>query len=123
VNDNGRATVLLVEDEALIRFIGTEVLEEAGFEVIEAVNADEAVAILAEQSEVKLLFSDIDMPGTMDGLTLAHVVHERWPDIKLLLTSGKHAIVEEALPDHGRFLPKPWTVNQLIRKVTMVLEA
>ncbi len=116
-----KATVLLVEDEAMIRLLGTEVLEDAGYTVIEAANADEAVALLSQHSEVQLLFSDIDMPGTMDGMALARLVHEKWPGIKLLLTSGKHQVEEAGIPDHGRFLAKPWTLGQLIGKVTTVL--
>jgi CheY-like chemotaxis protein len=117
------ATVLFVEDEAMIRLLGTEILEDAGYSVIEAANADEAVVLLTKHSDVQLLFSDIDMPGTMDGVALARLVHGRWPDIKLLLTSGKHQVAEENIPDHGKFLPKPWTIDELLGKVTTALAA
>lgn len=88
--DEVKTRILVVEDETLIRMVGAEILEDAGFDVLEAADADEALRILQAHDDVLLLFSDVDMPGSMDGLDLARVVHERWPDIRLLLTSGRH---------------------------------
>lgn len=122
MNQPGRTTILVVEDETLIRMHGADILENAGFEVLEAANADEAVAILHKHGEVRLLFSDVDMPGTMNGLQLATLVHERWPAIRLLLTSGQHHLREEALPDHGKFVPKPWSHEDLISKIKAALQ-
>ena len=116
-----RISVLLVEDEALIRILGVDMLEDAGFVVFEAVGADEAMVILAEQDGIDLLFSDIDMPGSMDGLELARLVHQRWPDVRILLTSGHHRLAESALPDGGRFLRKHWTQASMIEKVQSTL--
>ena len=110
-------TVLMVEDEPLVRMHGIGILEDAGFEVLEAANADEALAILRQHDHVRLLFSDIDMPGSMDGLELARLVHQRWPNIRLLLTSGHHNMQTAVLPDDGKFVRKPWTQNVLIEKV------
>ncbi|MGH6745355.1 response regulator receiver domain-containing protein [Novosphingobium sp. PhB55] len=109
--------VLLVEDEALIRVIGTDALEEAGYDVLEAGSADEALEILEAYSEVLVLFTDIRMPGSLNGLELARIVHERWPKMKLLLTSGDTWPSENEIPDDGRFLPKPYRVETLRREI------
>lgn len=81
--------MLVVEDEPLLRMLAIEVVEEAGFVAIEARDADEAVALLESRSDIALLFTDINMPGSMDGLKLAHAVRGRWPPIKILLVSGR----------------------------------
>lgn len=117
-----RPTILVVEDDALIRMYGTDVLAEAGFEVIEAGNADDALEVLHQHDDIQLLFSDVDMPGSLDGLALARLVHERWPTIRLLLTSGHHNLGAASLPDDGRFVRKPWTQDVLIAKIRDVLE-
>jgi DNA-binding NtrC family response regulator len=113
--------ILVVEDEALVRMQSTDILEHAGFAVIEATSADQALEILRKHGEVHLLFSGVDMPGSMDGLELARQVHARWPNIRLLLTSGHHRLQEAALPDDGRFIPKPWDQDGLIDKVRETL--
>jgi DNA-binding NtrC family response regulator len=117
------STILIVEDELLVRMHGSEVLEEAGFEVIEAADADEALAILDVHGGIHLLFSDIDMPGSMDGLKLAQRVHERWPHIRLLLTSGHYQLSDGDLPMEGRFLRKPWNQDVLVESVRNFLQA
>jgi CheY-like chemotaxis protein len=81
--------VLVVEDEMMLRMRAADIVEDAGFIPIEAVNADEALAILESRSDIELLFTDIQMPGSMDGLKLAHAVHARWPTIKIILVSGQ----------------------------------
>ncbi len=81
--------VLVVEDEMVLRMRAVDIVEDAGFTAVEAVNADEALAILETRSDISLLFSDIQMPGSMDGLKLAHAVHARWPSIKIILVSGQ----------------------------------
>jgi len=116
-------TVLVVEDDTLVRMYGTDILEDAGYEVLEATNADEALAILSEQRDVHVLFSDVDMPGSMDGLDLAHVVHERWPHIHLLLTSGHHPVQGSDLPNRGKFVRKPWSSEVLVERIRGFLPA
>lgn len=116
-----RSAILVVEDETLVRMLGMDVLADAGFDVLEAADADEALTILKSHDDVQLLFSDIDMPGSMDGLELARLVHQRWPEIRLLLTSGHHQLPPEALPDDGRFVRKPWTREVLIEKIRTAL--
>src|SRR5437868_9951893 len=81
--------VLVVEDEMVLRMRAVDIVEDAGFNPVEAVNADEALAILESRSDIALLFTDIQMPGSMDGLKLAHAVHNRWPHIKIMLVSGQ----------------------------------
>ena len=83
-----KPVILIVEDEFLLRMDSVEILELAGFEVISATNADEAIAILSARSDVHLVFTDIQMPGSMDGLKLASFVRDRWPPIKIVVTSG-----------------------------------
>lgn len=116
-----QSTILVVEDETLIRMHGADMLEDAGYEVLEAADADEALEILSKHKAVHLLFSDVDMPGTMDGLDLARQVHDRWPQIRLLLTSGHHRLENSQIPDDGQFVRKPWTKDILIEHVRGLL--
>ena len=116
-----RILILIVEDESLVRMHGCDVLESAGFEVLEADSADEAVKVLEEHDDVHLLFSDIDMPGSMDGLELAALVHSRWPRIGLLMTSGHRRPETSAIPQDGRFLAKPWREGAVIENVRNIL--
>ncbi len=116
-------TVLIVEDELFVRMIGADALEEAGYRVIEAGSADEALDVLERGRDVKVLFTDIRMPGSMDGLRLAAVVHERWPAIRILLTSGDTHPTRDAIPDDGRFLAKPYRFDSLSRELDTLLAA
>lgn len=117
LDTNTISTVLVVEDDTLVRMHGADILEDAGYDVLEAVDADQALAILTEHQDVHLLFSDVDMPGKMDGLDLARLVHERWPRIHLLLTSGHHPLQHADLPGSGRFIRKPWSSEVLIERI------
>ena len=102
------SAVLIVEDEPLVRMGAVKIIEDAGFEVIEAASADEAIRILECRGDVRLVFTDIHMPGSMDGLKLAHAVRNRWPPIKIIVTSGRDLITEKDLPEGGRFFAKPY---------------
>lgn len=115
--ENERAVVLIVEDEPLVRMLGADVLEEAGFEVVEAFNGDEALQVLEARPDIDVLFTDVNMPGSLDGLDLARVVHARRPDIKLLISSGQVRLSDEQIPDAGRFLPKPYAPEAIVRHV------
>ena len=108
-----RPVVLIVEDEWLIRLNAAQIVEEAGFDVIEASNADEAISILEVRSDITVLFTDIQMPGSMDGLKLAAAVKGRWPPIKIVATSGLVDVRPDDLPEGGRFIPKPYDPTQL----------
>src|SRR4051795_7112636 len=99
--------VLIVEDEMVLRMRAVDIVDDAGFKAVEAVNAEEALSILESRSDISLLFSDIQMPGTMDGLKLAHAVHDRWPSIKIILVSGQVHLSDQDAPDDTRFFGKP----------------
>src|SRR5712671_4931218 len=98
-----KPTVLVVEDEMLLRMRAVEIVEDAGFTPLEAVNADDALVLLEAHSDIELLFTDIQMPGSMNGLKLAHAVHERWPSIKIILVSGQVTPTEGDRPADSRF--------------------
>jgi CheY-like chemotaxis protein len=101
--------VLVVEDEFLIRTHAVFIFEEAGYTVLEASNADEAIKILESRNDIFLIFTDIDMPGSMDGLKLAWAVHDRWPPIRIVVTSGLVSPSEWQLPSGGHLVPKPYS--------------
>jgi CheY-like chemotaxis protein len=109
--------VLVVEDEPLLRMLAVEVVEEAGFIAIEARDADEAVILLESRTDITLLFTDINMPGSMDGLKLAHAVRDRWPPIKILVVSGKQQPRSSDLPSNSCFLGKPYQAATLVEEL------
>jgi two-component sensor histidine kinase/ActR/RegA family two-component response regulator len=110
-------TVLIVEDEMVLRMRAVDIVEDAGFTPIEAVNADDALAILESRSDIELLFTDIQMPGSIDGLKLAHAVHERWPKIKIILVSGQLTLTDADKPADSRFFGKPLDVKTMIAEM------
>lgn len=109
------AVVLVAEDEALVRMLATDVLEDAGYEVVETRNAAEALARLQERADVRAVFSDIEMPPGMNGLELARAVRERWPGMAILIASGKMRPGPEELPPGARFIPKPYEPDVVVR--------
>jgi two-component system, response regulator PdtaR len=106
--------VLVVEDDAILRLHALDIVEEAGFTAIEAKNADEAIAILESRSDIAVLFTDVNMPGSMDGLKLAQAVRNRWPPIKIVVVSGHVQVDQNALPPHSRFFGKPFEAEKMI---------
>jgi len=111
------AAILLVEDEPIIRIQVAEVLSDAGYTVIEAGDAAEALAELEHGGDIQLMFTDVQMPGRLDGLGLAHLVARRWPMVFLMVASGHKEIGEDALPLGGRFLKKPYAFGEVLRHV------
>jgi CheY-like chemotaxis protein len=111
--ESRRPVVLIVEDEFLLRMDAVDMIAAAGFEVVEAANADEAIEILEARPDITVIFTDIQMPGPMDGLKLARAVRGRWPPIKIVATSGHLHVSEIDLPDGGRFLSKPYSSNEV----------
>jgi two-component sensor histidine kinase/CheY-like chemotaxis protein len=109
--------VLIVEDEMILRMRAVDIVEDAGFNPVEAVNADQAISILESRSDIALLFTDIQMSGSMDGLKLAHAVHDRWPSIKIILVSGQVKPSDAERPAHSRFFGKPLGVDQMIAEL------
>jgi CheY-like chemotaxis protein len=115
--------VLVVEDEMVLRMRAVDIVEDAGFTAIEAVNAEQALSILESRSDISLLFSDIQMPGSMDGLKLAHAVHNRWPSIKIILVSGQVQLSDADTPDDSRFFGKPLEAKQMIAELQQMVGA
>src|ERR1700710_1343441 len=109
--------VLIVEDEMVLRMRAVDIVEDAGFNPVEAVNADDALAILESRSDIEMLFTDIQMPGSIDGLKLAHDVHERWPLIKIILVSGQLTLTDADKPADSRFYGKPLEVKAMIAEM------
>jgi len=101
-------SVLVVEDQPLIRMDILEQLQHLGFEVLEATNANEAVTMLTANHNIQVMFTDVDMPGGMDGLMLAAAVRDRWPPIKIIVTSGHRKVTASDLPVGTRFIDKPY---------------
>ena len=117
------AKVLVVEDEMVLRMRAADIVEDAGFCAVEAVNADEAIAVLESRSDIALLFTDIQMPGSMDGLKLAHAVHSRWPDIGIILVSGHVKPSDAERPTDSRFFSKPLGDAQMIVELQAMVGA
>lgn len=105
--------VLVVEDHPLILTMAAEIVERAGFHAIAAASADEAIAILESRDDIRLVFTDVQMPGSMDGLKLAHAIRRRWPPVLLLLASGAEILEESQLPPGARFFRKPYDEEQI----------
>ncbi|MDF2982691.1 MAG: response regulator [Devosia sp.] len=113
--------MLVVEDEALIRLAAMDLVESAGYEAVEARNADEAIRILGARTDIRVVFTDVDMPGTMDGLKLAHFIRDRWPPIRLVVASGMKILAESQLPKGSRFFSKPYEDSSIVSALTDLL--
>jgi len=111
---NSPVFVLVVEDDFLSRLQAVNVVEDAGYIAVEAFNADEAIRILEARKDIRIVFTDIDMPGSMDGLKLAHAIRNRWPPIELILTSGHFDLSDTDIPERGRFFSKPYLDKEII---------
>ena len=101
-------SILVVEDEAMVLLDIVDQLQAEGYRVFEAVNADAAIALLEQEPSIRLLFTDMDIPGSMDGLKLAAAVRDRWPPVKIIVTSGHHRVDIADMPDGGVFFSKPY---------------
>ncbi|QPF88221.1 response regulator [Bradyrhizobium genosp. L] len=105
--------VLVVEDEFLIRLNAVDMIRQAGFDTIEATDADQAILILESRNDIVAVFTDVQMPGSMDGLRLARTIRGRWPPVKIIATSGDVTVGLQDIPEGGRFLSKPYTQAQV----------
>ena len=123
LEESKRPVVLVVEDEFLLRMDAVDMIKAAGFEVIEAANADEAIVILENRLDITVVFTDIQMPGSMDGLKLAQAIRGRWPPIKIVATSGHVHVSETDLPMGGRFLPKPYRPHEITGMLRELISA
>jgi CheY-like chemotaxis protein len=106
--------VLIVEDEPIILFYEAELAEGAGFIAIMASNSDEAIRELESSPDIEILLTDVNMPGSMDGLALAVLVHQRWPDIRIVIASGRNDTRDPDLRLDSIFVAKPFTPSELI---------
>ena len=110
-----RPVILVVEDEFLIRMATADAIRDAGFEVLEAANADGAIAILESRLDIRVVFTDVHMPGSMDGAKLAHAVRYRWPPVRIIATSGRVSLGELDLPAGTVLFPKPYSREHVVR--------
>ncbi|SEN88647.1 CheY chemotaxis protein or a CheY-like REC (receiver) domain [Loktanella fryxellensis] len=118
---NGKAVVLVVEDTAVIRMGAVDLVQSAGYEALEARDADEAIRILEERDDIDLVFTDVQMPGTMDGIKLSHYIRDRWPPVKLLVASGMAILEESSLPIGSLFSSKPYSDHEIIAMMARLL--
>lgn len=118
-----RPAVLIVEDDPLIRWSGAETLGDAGFEVLEAADAEEALTILEARDGVSVLFTDVDMPGPIDGFELARIAAGRWPSMHIIIASGRREFQSRRIPRRGRFVPKPYAPEDIARDIGALLAA
>lgn len=116
-----KAVVLVVEDDGIIRMGAMDLMRRAGFEAIEAATADEAIKILEVRRDIHLVFTDVEMPGSMDGLKLSHYIRERWPPIKLIVASGRTIIEQSQLPEGARFYTKPYDDNDIVQSILQLV--
>lgn len=115
--------ILVVEDETFTRMDVVEILRAAGFDMVEAANADEAIQMLERNPGIHLVFTDIDMPGSMNGLKLAAAVRDRWPPVRIIATSGHFKIQLGDLPAGARFISKPYQPAQIISAIRELTSA
>ncbi|MDO9637518.1 MAG: response regulator [Pseudotabrizicola sp.] len=118
---NGRAVVLVVEDTAIIRMGAVDLVRSAGYEALEACDADEAIRILESRDDIDLVFTDVQMPGSMDGIKLSHYIRNRWPPVKLLVASGAAIVAESSLPSGSLFFSKPYNDHDIIDRMASLL--
>ena len=115
-----KPVVLVVEDEPIIRLNAVATIEDAGYVVVEASNADDAIQRLEARSDIRVVFSDIEMPGSMDGLKLIHAVRKRWPPVVLILASGRVSPLATDMPEKTVFLRKPYAEVELLKVLAAV---
>lgn len=110
-----KGAVLVVEDEPLVRRMAAEIISNAGWTAVEASNSREALALLGNHPDVKVLFTDLELPGAMSGMQLSERVHRIRPDVELVVTSARGSVARSQLPDDGTFLRKPYRLSDLVR--------
>ena len=114
-------TILVAEDSELLRLLASDLLEGHGYTVVEADNAEEAIKVMENRKDVRLLFTDIQMPPGCDGLELAREVHNRWPKVHLVITSGQVQPSRAEIADDGRFIRKPYQAKDLLGQIDQLL--
>ncbi len=119
-------TVLVVEDEALVNWDVAEALRDDGFDVLQAYNGEQALVLLGKHPDIRVVFTDVNLPGAVDGIVLADEIERRWPQIELLMTSAQRRTDCERLTyvaNYGRFVPKPYPPRAVTRRIHEILEA
>ncbi len=115
-----KLSVLVVEDEALLLFSVADELRDEGFDVFEARNADEALKVMRENPNLDVMFTDVDMPGSMDGIGLSHAVRTYYPPVQIIVTSGKTRPLERELPQGALFFSKPYSTKSLTTAIQVL---
>jgi len=123
LNTHAKRAVLIVENHPLLRMLLVGLVETAGFEAIQARNADEALPILECRSDIALLVTSIVMDSSMNGVELAHAVDIRWPSVKIIVVSGKRGLVESDLPRKSLFLAKPYHDEEMVFEIRSLIGA
>ena len=116
-----KTVVLVVEDEPIVLMDAMQSLEDAGFDVVDAYDAEHALLVLETRPEIRAIFTDVNMPGKVDGVALARMVHERRPDMLILVTSGVMKVQREDIPEGGRFIAKPYDGTHVARLISQLL--
>lgn len=120
--DRSRIAILVVEDEPLLLLDALDMVEDAGFTAYGASNADEAILLLERHDDIRILFTDVDMPGSMDGLKLAHAVRDGWPPISIIVASGHVRVTPQELPESGIFFAKPYTPSAVTKALETIAQ-
>jgi CheY-like chemotaxis protein len=121
-SSGSRGVVLVVEDEPVVRMVAAATIQDAGFDTVEVADADSAIAILEDRIDIRIVFADTHLPGSMDGLQLARAIRDRWPPIELIVTSGLMKVQLQDLPERGVFLAKPYSLEALTAAVTSFVD-
>lgn len=114
--------ILVVDDNGVLRMHAAELLKEAGYDVLEAPDSETAVGLLETRTDIRLLFTDVQLPAGRDGLSLAQQVKKQWPDVLLLITSGGPKVMDEAIPHDARFLTKPYSNREVLGHVEAMIK-
>ena len=118
--DRRTFAVLVVEDDPLLLIDAIDMVEDAGFTAYGARSADAAIEMMEAHPDIRVLFTDVDMPGSMDGLKLAKSVRDRWPPVTIMVTSGLRHVQKSEMPDHGLFFAKPYPPNSVVKALNKV---
>ena len=118
--DLRRIAILVVEDDPLLLMDAVDMIEDAGFTVYGARHADQAISLLERHDNIRVLFTDIDMPGSMDGLKLAYAVRKRWPPVAIIVASGHVKVTPEQMPENGLFFSKPYAPSSIMKALNSI---
>ena len=116
-----RYAVLVVEDDPLLLMDALDLVEEAGLQAYGARDAEEAIALMEQHDDIRILFTDVQMPGTMDGLALARAVRGRWPPVTIMVTSGMIKVTKDDMPENGMFFAKPYPPASIVQALNKIV--